>query len=119
MYTNQGFTVEKLGFAFCSRTYSPKRHKGHKDRFIKEPPSKKTPNLCVFVVKFFLHSRSALIGSVRVARSAGNRQASSPARANTNGFRTTASMRLNTAVFVPIPNPRIKTAVIVNPGDLS
>jgi hypothetical protein len=33
-------------------------------------------------------------------------------------FRITASMRLNTAVFAPMPKPRIKTAVIVNPGAL-
>ena len=31
----------------------------------------------------------------------------------------TASIKLKTAVFAPMPNPRISTAVIVKPGDFS
>jgi hypothetical protein len=35
------------------------------------------------------------------------------------GFRRTESIRLKIAVLAPIPKPRIRTAVIVKPGDFS
>ena len=35
------------------------------------------------------------------------------------GVRRTLSIRLKIAVLAPIPKPRIRTAVIVKPGDLS
>jgi hypothetical protein len=38
---------------------------------------------------------------------------------NGRGLRITELIRLKTAVFIPIPKPRIKTAVMANPGDLS